>query len=340
MLSEPSSRLAERLHTQSSGTSERVDERHLHLESLAHIVPGERVFLSCLCISEGETRAVGECTEEIIHPFAVHSGVRIDRLERYYALPFVAQSVVILIYRVAAQHPEDGHRYLFFGCLGRHVCVESAGIVGLIPVSSPQSVAVCAYLVLAVARRFYAILVVHICQCVSVDEPRAHRFGVISEYLLELLHIDIHQTLSLFLGVACAESYVCVRHPRIFATPFQSRRLNLRLSELPPCAYLRTFFQLCLQQILVQRIDECVVFEQECCRKIVTVYQLHLPANRLVELTVGVFHAVVGLTYEVDDVYYSRLFVGRCLAFAACMCRACHDGKHQHEQYCPCLCHV
>ena len=170
-LSEPSARLSERLHTHLSGTPQRVDERHLHLESLPHVVPCEGVFLPCLRIAEGEARSVGERVEEVVHPFAVHPGMLIDRLERYYALPFVAQSVVILVYRVAAKHSEDGHRYLSRPGLGRHVGVETAGIVSLVPVSAPQGVAVRAYLVLAVARRFDAVSVVHICKCVRVDVP-------------------------------------------------------------------------------------------------------------------------------------------------------------------------
>ena len=126
----------------------------------------------------------------------------------------------------------------------------------------------------------------------------------------------------------------------MLAPPLEPRRLDVRLCQFPPCAYLRAVAQLGLQQFLVEWIDESVVLEQERCRKIVTVDQLHLPAHRLVELPVGVFHAIVCLSYEVHYVYYARLVVGPSHAYGPRACRrgGCREG--QDEEQCFGFCHV
>ena len=94
-----------------------------------------------------------------------------------------------------------------------------------------------------------------------IDKPRADRFRVRAEYLLELRHIDIHQSLPFFFRISGAESDIRVRDPRMLATPLDPGGLDLRLRKFTPSADLGMIIEFTFQQILVQWVDQRILLQ-------------------------------------------------------------------------------
>ena len=169
--SEPFARIGEGHHVHLAALAEGSNLGNLHLKPFLHIGPGEGVLLAGLGVVEAEGGSFEYGVEENIHPPLVRTGAAIDGLQGHYALAVAGKAHVILVDGIASEHPEDGNRYLSLDRLGRHVGVQAAGIISLVPVPSPEGVTVSAILVLAVAGGLDAVFVIHVAKGMGIDEP-------------------------------------------------------------------------------------------------------------------------------------------------------------------------
>ena len=227
----------------------------------------------------------------------------IDGLKGDNALDAAVEGIVVLMNRVAAKHTEHGDGNLPLGRLGGHVGIDAAGVVGLIPVAAPEGVAVGAVLVLTVARGGDVVLVAEVRKGVGIDEPRADGRGIAAEDGMELRHIDVHKAFTLIGGVAGGEAYVGMPVPGVAAAPRHAGIADVGLGDFPPCAHLVTAVHGLRQQLLVGRVDEGVVLQQEGAAESLFVQLSELIGGSLEEVVVGeAFVAWLGLTDEIHEV--------------------------------------
>src|ERR1700760_1153738 len=95
----------------------------------------------------------------------------VNGFERGNTLAGVAEAVVILSYRVAAQHTEDRDRDLAGCILRRHVRIDLAWIISLIPIAAPHGVAIGAILVFTIGRCYDMIFLIQIIKGVCIYKP-------------------------------------------------------------------------------------------------------------------------------------------------------------------------
>ena len=300
----PTARLGQRLYAEAAFVGKIADDGHLHGESVLHVVPAERVLLSGLNVVEGQAFALCHGGQEPFHPVAVAaSGFLIDRLEGDDPLEVSVQSVVVLKHGVAAQHAEYGNRDLPLNGLCRHVGIQPAGVVSLVPVASPERISVCTILVLAVARGYDVITFVEIVERVCIDEPRPNGGRIGAKDAAELLHIRIHQSLPLLRRVASSESHICMPVPRESSAPFHAGIFHVRLRYLPPCSDLVSFGHGLFQKLLICWHDQSIVLNQESAVETIFIQLAELVGCSLEEVFVCEFLAPrLYATNEVDEI--------------------------------------
>ena len=169
VLAEPLATLTEGLDTHHTLLAVVGNARYLHLVATTYAVPREGVLLTYVDIVVVQA-GLGEHSIEVpIYPLGVVTYTVARRLQRDDIL-HAADTRIVLIDRVAAQHTEDRYRNLSIFGLCRHICVYAAGIVGLIPISAPKCITVCSIQFLTVAEK-----------TVNEDGTTDYRFEVIEE---------------------------------------------------------------------------------------------------------------------------------------------------------------
>ena len=330
---EPAAGLREGLDTDFPFLLQPGDLLRLIDESLLHQPPGEGVLLAHLDIVEAQVRLFGEHPEEPVHPRRKSSAQFIDGFQGDDALDRPAHAGFILIDGIASQHPEDGKVDAALGGLGRHVSVLPAGIIGAVPVTSPEGISVRTHLVPAVARGFDTVFVAQVGQRSGLDEPGSDGFRPASEDFLELVHIDIDQMLPFRLGIANRKAYVRVPVPRIASPPTIAGGLDVRLRDFPPGADFAAPLHLFLHQGLVGRVDQGVVLQQVRSRKPLAPKVFRLGKDRLVEDLFGYF-IVTGFRVadEIDDVDDARTVLGSPLRRLAARQKGGDDGQWKNSR--------
>jgi len=229
------------------------------------------------------------------------AGIGADRFERDDPLAVAADSGVVLIERVAAEHPEDRNRNLFALALRRKIGVALRRVVGVRPVAAPERVAVGSVLVFAVAGGGDAVSAVEIVEQMRVEEPAPHRIGFTAEEFDEFLHEDVGELFAFLRRVADGEADIGVPVPRPAAAPFDSGGLGHLLNHLEPDAGFVLFRHLPLEEFDERPLDQRVVLKQPGGGQRVLFRQRHLLPHRFKEIDRSPRPRFDGAD-EVDDV--------------------------------------
>jgi len=303
-LLEPSPRFGQRLYGQGSRPRQRIRHCDLVFQSAPHPRPGKRILLSDLRILESQARPVGQHVEKPIDPNRVAAPFGIGGLQRLDSLGRKPEPAIVLVDRIAAEHPEHRDADLLLRSLRRHVGIFTARVISLVPVTAPQRVTVRSHLIAAIARSDDPVTIGHVLQRMRVDEPRSDRRRIGPENLFEFGHVDVDQFFALFGSISRRKTYVRVPVPRIGPAPRHAGRFDVRLGDLPPAAYFGTLFQRPAHQFLITRIEQRVVLQQESPAQAVFFQQFDLPERCQEKILVRNIHRTrLGLANEINNIH-------------------------------------
>ena len=207
--------------------------------------------------------------EEPFHPLrdaASAVGAGVDGFEGDYALSVVADSCVVLVKRVAAEHAEQRQIDLFLRSLRGHEEILFRRIIAVCPVTAPERVAIGAVLVAAAARGADSVFFMEIVQRVCIRIPAAGGFRKMPECLFEFRHEDVDDSFAFFGSVRRCCIDVCEPVPRPASAPGNPGGFDERLNAFEPDSDFMIFRHFAFEEICIRRSEQCVILNQPGCR--------------------------------------------------------------------------